>query len=258
MHLSGIMYFWMSAARKSILGGISFRLDVWAYSAVPVVFFALEFVMTISAGMIVYVSWTFLCIIYIMPGLMAAGGNDHPVVAPIPRPQRQAMARTKMLTACMLMEADTVGVIYDYNRARAGVAMAVEYVNDYVMIDGYYLRVLFRDIGPECSGKTHIVGHAMDLMQQSIRCDVYIGPGLILNDYADFYDIHHSAVLGGLGYSAPASVYTVTARISITYSTIADALLRFFKHFNYQQTLLFGRHFIDLIPANGHIGENYY
>lgn len=84
---------------------------------------------------------------------------------------------SKVLTACVFAERDTFGTVYDYDRSQVAVAMATEYSNDYIVPPDYRVHVLYRDIGQICSGKNHVVGHAMSLLQEGVKCDVFIGPG---------------------------------------------------------------------------------
>jgi hypothetical protein len=82
-----------------------------------------------------------------------------------------------VLTMCYLIEKNTMGANYDYNRAAAALDLAKDYANDYVLSDEIKLISTYRNIGSTCGFSSHIIGHALKLQENGINCSVYIGPG---------------------------------------------------------------------------------
>ncbi|OQV16754.1 hypothetical protein BV898_09112 [Hypsibius exemplaris] len=102
------------------------------------------------------------------------------------------------VTACLLLERGNPRLLYDYDKAAAGIDLAVEYVNENVLPPSLRLRVERRDIGGSCGTKSNIINQAMKLWQQKVDCAVYIGPGCgataeSLYNFADFF---HTPIIG--------------------------------------------------------------
>ncbi|XP_055344053.1 atrial natriuretic peptide receptor 1-like [Paramacrobiotus metropolitanus] len=149
-----------------------------------------------------------------------------------------SIGETKLL-GCILMERGDTNDLYDYNKAAAAFELAVEWINQYVFPVNLSLQTRYLDIGSNCAPRNRIVAYAMDLWNRNINCDVYFGPGCgaaaeNLNDFAEFTG---TPIFGlpaaSVGMKASLDKYTLVLRPSITHSTLANVLVRFFTKFNY-------------------------
>ena len=87
----------------------------------------------------------------------------------------------RYLTMCYLIERNTSGMIYDYNKAAAALDLAMDYSNNFILPPEIQLRSTYRNLGRRCMAKSHIVAHAQGLKEDGIDCHVYIGPGSFLD-----------------------------------------------------------------------------
>ena len=85
------------------------------------------------------------------------------------------------LTMCYMIERNTSGIIYDYNKAAAALDLAMDYANNYVLPSHLKLSSVYSDIGQTCSSRSHVIANALELRRAGIDCDVYIGPGATTN-----------------------------------------------------------------------------
>ena len=122
-----------------------------------------------------------------------------------------AQSTTEILV-CLLLERITTS-IFDYDRSRAAIDMGVQYVNDNILPSGFSLKTRYTDIGRTCSGKTHVVAYAMQLIKSGVNCSVYVGPGCgsaaeVLYDLADYYNTPMIGLpAAAAGLSAPFAEY---------------------------------------------------
>lgn len=83
------------------------------------------------------------------------------------------------LTACLFVERGSNGrLFYDFDRSRAAVDLAVAYVNEVILPTNISIRIVYKDAGPNCAARNHIVALALELMVMDQQvCSVFIGPG---------------------------------------------------------------------------------
>lgn len=84
----------------------------------------------------------------------------------------------RTLRACLLIERGSDDLLYNYDKAAGAMALALQYSNEQLLNPlGINLVTTYYDIGSTCAARNHIVAIAMYLINQKIRCNVYIGVG---------------------------------------------------------------------------------
>ncbi|XP_055352763.1 atrial natriuretic peptide receptor 1-like isoform X2 [Paramacrobiotus metropolitanus] len=151
------------------------------------------------------------------------------------------------VTMCVMYERDTVGLLYDFNRAQPALDLALTYVNEAVVAPDMFIRAIYRNIGTSCTdpGLTYAAQHALYLHDQGINCDVYLGPGC--GSAADaLYDLAltwHKPVIGlpsaSVGLLITPYYYDHLTRMSFTFPTLNAAVVSFLNYFNYTSPAFF-------------------
>ncbi|XP_055346208.1 atrial natriuretic peptide receptor 1-like [Paramacrobiotus metropolitanus] len=155
--------------------------------------------------------------------------------------------QTINVTICVMYERNTVGLLYDFNRAQPALDMALTYVNEAVVAPDMYVNAIYRDIGPYCTdpGLTNAAQHALYLHDQGIHCDVYLGPGCgsaaePLYDLAVTWD---KPVIGlpsaSVGLLITPYYYDHLTRMSFAFPTLNAAIVSFLNYFNYTTPAFF-------------------
>jgi hypothetical protein len=100
--------------------------------------------------------------------------TPYPVrVTPPPDPNN------RNILICLLIERShgDRSVFYDYDRVASAIDIALDYVNNNFLKNGFKFSTFYKDIGRTCSKKNDVVKYALQVLTSGVNCNAYLGPG---------------------------------------------------------------------------------
>ncbi|OQV20223.1 Atrial natriuretic peptide receptor 1 [Hypsibius exemplaris] len=81
------------------------------------------------------------------------------------------------LNVCTLVETGNPAFMIDYNRIGAAIDVAIKHANENILPKNLRISKIYKNAGTECAAVPPIIRRTMEIIQEGVVCNIYIGPG---------------------------------------------------------------------------------